>query len=160
MPVQIVHFVTARCNLRCEHCFYKESLDAPNPGEISIESLDRTASEIGPVLWYALAGGEPFLRGDLVEVITTIQKRCRPKVLSLPTNGWYVERTYLATLHTLQKLDGANFIVFLSLDGPKAVHDQIRGEGSFERAKACIERLRPLQEMFPNLYLNVITTVM
>ncbi len=160
MPVQIVHFVTARCNLRCEHCFYKESLDAPNPGEISIESLDRTASEIGPVLWYSLAGGEPFLRGDLVEVVATIQKRCRPRVLSLPTNGWYIERTYLATLRTLQRLNDAKFIVFLSVDGPKAVHDEIRGEGSFERAKACIERLRPLQGMFPNLYLNVITTVM
>ena len=26
-PIQIIHYVTARCNLRCEHCFYKETLD-------------------------------------------------------------------------------------------------------------------------------------
>lgn len=160
MPVQIVHFVTARCNLRCEHCFYKESLDDPNPGEISIETLDSTVRGIGPVLWYSLAGGEPYLRGDLVEVLSTIRSRCRPRVLSVPTNGWYVERTFRTTLRTLQRLDGGNLIVFLSLDGPAEVHDEIRGDGSFERAKACMERLRPLQDLFSNLYLNVITTVM
>jgi MoaA/NifB/PqqE/SkfB family radical SAM enzyme len=160
MPVQIVHFVTARCNLRCEHCFYKESLDAPNPGEISLESLDRTVSDIGPVLWYSLAGGEPFLRKDLVDVISIIRNRCRPRVLSVPTNGWYVERTFHSTLRALQRITGGNLVVFLSLDGPEEVHDAIRGVGSFSKARACMERLRPLQEFFPNLYLNVITTVM
>ena len=90
MPVQIVHYVTARCNLRCEHCFYKETLDAPNPGEMSLETLEKTMSEIGPVLWYSLAGGEPFLRNDLTDIIGLVQKRCRPKVFSFPTNGWFV----------------------------------------------------------------------
>ena len=160
MPVQLVHFITSRCNLRCEHCFYKETLDDPNPGEISLETLDRTTREIGPVLWYSLAGGEPFLRGDLVDVLATIRKRCRPRVLSVPTNGWFVERTFHTTLRALQRMERGNFIVFLSLDGPEGVHDAIRGEGSFARAKECMDRLRPLQELFPNLYLNVITTVM
>ena len=160
MPVQIVHFITSRCNLRCEHCFYKETLDDPNPGEISLETLDRTTQEIGPVLWYSLAGGEPFLRGDLVDLIDTVQERCRPRVFSIPTNGWFVERTFQTTLRALQRIERGNFILFLSLDGPEKIHDAIRGEGSFAKARECIDRLRPLQNLFPNLYLNVITTVM
>jgi len=160
MPVQIVHFVTARCNLRCEHCFYKESLDAPNPGEISLDTLERTTQDIGPVLWYSLAGGEPVLRSDLADVVGVVQKRCRPKVFSFPTNGWFVERTYLTVLRSLQKMDGGNLVVFFSFDGPESVHDEIRGKDSFKRAFEAFARLKPLQSLYPELHLNVITTVM
>jgi uncharacterized radical SAM superfamily Fe-S cluster-containing enzyme len=159
MPVQIVNYVTARCNLRCEHCFYKDTLDAPDPGELPLEVIERTMREIGPVLWYSLAGGEPFLRNDLVELICLAQKHCRPKVFSFPTNGWYVERTSRTTLRALQKLERGNIILFFSLDGPREVHDKIRGEGLFDRVKQSMERLRPLQAIYPNLYLNVVTTV-
>lgn len=159
MPVQIINYVTARCNLRCEHCFYKETLDAPDPGELSLETLDRVTREIGPVLWYSLAGGEPFIRKDLKDLIGIIHKNCRPKVFSFPTNGWYVERTFLTTLRVLQIMRGGNLILFFSLDGPRAIHDQIRGKGSFDRVRQTMNRLRPLQAIYPNLYLNVITTV-
>ena len=159
MPIQVIHYVTARCNLRCEHCFYKDTLDAPNPGEMSLETLERTTGEIGPVLWYSLAGGEPFLRGDLVEVIETVQRNCRPKVFSFPTNGWFVERTFRATLTALQRMDRGNLILFFSLDGPQPIHDEIRGDDSYARVVETIERLQPLQAIYPNLYLNVVTTV-
>ena len=36
--------------------------------------------KIGPVLWYSLAGGEPFIRSDLEYLIQDVQKHCRPKV--------------------------------------------------------------------------------
>ena len=29
-----------RCNLRCNHCFYKDTLDAPNPGEMNLDIID------------------------------------------------------------------------------------------------------------------------
>src|SRR5690606_10511414 len=51
MPVALIHFITARCNLRCEHCFYKETLDAKDPGEQSLAQLDKTTREAGPLLW-------------------------------------------------------------------------------------------------------------
>ena len=160
MPVQIVHYVTARCNLRCEHCFYKETLDAPNPGEMSLETMNRTMEEIGPTLWHALAGGEPFLRSDLDEVIALVQKHCRPKVLSFPTNGWYVDRTFEITLRTLQRIERGNLVIAFSLDGPEDLHDEIRGSGSYARVIQTMERLRPLKALYPNLHLNVVTTVM
>jgi len=159
MPVQIVHYVTARCNLRCEHCFYKETLDAPNPGEMSLETLEKTMSDIGPVLWYSLAGGEPFLRNDLSDIIGLAQTHCRPKVFSFPTNGWFIERTFSQTLRSLQQMNQGNLILFFSLDGPQGIHDGIRGENSYSRVIKCFERLRPLQRLYPNLYLNVVTTV-
>jgi len=159
MPIQVIAYVTARCNLRCEHCFYKETLDAPSPGELPLDVFNRTTRGIGPVLWFSLGGGEPFIRKDLDKVIEIIQRNCRPKVFSFPTNGWYTEKTFETTLRVLQKMDEGNLILFFSLDGPREIHDQIRGPGSFDRVKATMERLRPLTALYPNLYLNVITTV-
>jgi len=160
MPIQIIHFVTSRCNLRCEHCFYKETLDAPNPGEMSLTTMATTTEEIGPVLWYALAGGEPFLRSDLDEVIDIVQTHCRPKVFSFPTNGWYSDRTFQTTLRALQRMKRGNLIIAFSLDGPEQIHDEIRGEDSYAKVVETMERLRPLKAIYPNLYINVVTTVM
>ena len=159
LPVQIIAYVTARCNLRCEHCFYKETLDKPEWGELPLEVFNRTTRNIGPVLWFSLAGGEPFVRKDLSTLIDVVQTNCRPKVFSFPTNGWYTETTFDTCLRVLQKMDGGNLILFFSLDGPKAIHDQIRGAGSFDRVHATMTRLRPLTALYPNFYLNVITTV-
>lgn len=159
LPVQIIAYVTSRCNLRCEHCFYKETLDAPNPGELPLDVFDKTTRGIGPVLWFSLAGGEPFLRKDLSQLIELVQTNCRPKVFSFPTNGWYIDKTFETCLRVLQTLERGNLILFFSLDGPKEMHDRIRGRDSFDRVKATMERLRPLTKIYPNLYLNVITTV-
>ena len=159
LPVQIIAYVTARCNLRCEHCFYKETLDAEGRGELPLDVFARTTENIGPVLWFSLAGGEPFVRKDLSQLIDVVQANCRPKVFSFPTNGWYTEQTFETCLRVLQKMQTGNLILFFSLDGPKEMHDTIRGEGSFDRVKATMARLRPLTRIYPNLYLNVITTV-
>jgi len=159
LPVQLIAYVTARCNLRCEHCFYKETLDNPDRGELPLEVFNETTRSMGPVLWFSLAGGEPFVRKDLNKLIEVIQTNCRPKVFSFPTNGWYTESTFDGCLRVLQKMDEGNLILFFSLDGPKEIHDQIRGAGSFDRVRATMARLRPLTAMYPNLYLNVITTV-
>ncbi|OHC79675.1 MAG: hypothetical protein A3G18_12470 [Rhodospirillales bacterium RIFCSPLOWO2_12_FULL_58_28] len=126
---------------------------------MSLNAVDKATREIGPVLWYSLAGGEPVLRNDLVELTGIIQRNCRPHIFSLPTNGWYVEKTFRAVQEILQRHERMNLLVFLSLDGPRQVHDSIRGEGSFGRARQTMERLRPLQKFYPNLYLNVTTTV-
>ncbi len=159
MPVQIINFVTAVCNLRCTHCFYKEALDSPNPGELPLDLLDKTTSEVGPLLWYAFGGGEIYLRKDLPELVRVIQKNCRPKVMSVPSNGWYSDKTYESTLRILQEMEWGDFVLMISIDGPREVHDAVRGEGSFDRAKATFRRLRKLQDLYPNFNLTITTTV-
>ncbi len=158
-PIQIINYVTSRCNLRCSHCFYKDSLNNPNPGEIPRENLIKTMKEIGPVLWYSLAGGEPFIRPDLENVIQDVHHYCRPKVFSFPTNGWYTEKTFKTVLRTLQRLKRGNIILFFSLDGPENIHDEIRGKGSFEKLSNTINRLRSLKKIYNNLYINFVLTV-
>ena len=159
LPIQIINYVTSRCNLRCNHCFYKETLDKPDPGEMKLDLLDKTTKEIGPVLWYSLAGGEPFIRKDLPELVALIKKNCRPKVFSFPTNGWYTEKTFHDTIKILQSDPKGSFLLFFSLDGPKKVHDKIRGKGSYDQVKKTVDCLKKIQKLYKNLYLNFVITV-
>ena len=159
-PIQIVNFITARCNLRCNHCFYKDTLDAPDPGEMNIEIINNYTKKIGSVLWYALGGGEPFLRKDIPKLFETVKKNCNPKIFTIPTNGWYVEKIYLSTLRMLQfSKNNNNIIIQFSIDGNQEMHDQIRGKNSYSKVKEAMERLKPLQEIYQNLNFSIITVV-
>ena len=158
-PIQFIQYVTARCNLRCDHCFYKETLDKKDAGEISKDLLVSTAKNISPLLWYSIAGGEPFIRKDLGKIISEIQQKSRPKILSLPTNGWYTKKTYQTVLEVMQKTNRGKFLVFFSIDGRNDAHDEIRGDNSYEKLKQTYKALSKLKKIYPRLYLGIIITV-
>ena len=159
-PIQIVNFITARCNLRCNHCFYKDTLNAPNPGEMSLDRINNYTKKFGKILWYALGGGEPFIRNDLHKMYEVIYNNCRPKVFTIPTNGWYIEKIFISTLRMLQYSKGkGSIIIQFSIDGDQKMHDQIRGINSFKKVKDSIDRLKPLQNLYGNLYFSIITVV-
>ncbi len=158
-PIQIVHYVTARCNLRCSHCFYKETLDKKDSGEQPLEIFRKTSRQIGPVLWYALAGGEVFVRKDFVELFSIIIDECRPKYISIPTNGWYTERTFKLINRTLMKYPDIFFSLYFSIDGYEETHDLIRGKNSFANLKNTYFKLKKLQAYYKNFNLNIVTTI-
>ena len=80
MPLQLVLFVTSRCNMRCDHCFYLDEINDSSRTELSIEQIETLAKELGGLNWVALSGGEPYLRKDLVEIIQAFYKHSRPNI--------------------------------------------------------------------------------
>ena len=158
-PIQIIQYVTGRCNLRCHHCFYKETLDKPDPGELSPKILINMAKQSGPLLWYSLAGGEPFIRKDFSEIVLGVKKEAKPIIISLPSNGWYTERTYLSCLKIMQNYEDGLFIVFISIDGPQEIHDNIRGENSFQKIRETFSLLKKLSALYEKLHINIVITV-
>ena len=158
-PVQLIQYVTARCNLRCDHCFYKNTLDAKDPGEIDVDTLISKTENLAPFLWYSITGGEVFIRKDFEKLVLEIQNKLRPKFFSFPTNGWYTKRTFEGVLHVLQRLKRGNLILFFSIDGPEDMHDKIRGPNSYKKLKETIDYLKLLVQVYPRLYINVVITV-
>ncbi len=158
-PIQIIHYVTSRCNLRCHHCFYKETLDKKDPGEQELQIFKKTSKQIGPVLWYALAGGEVFIRKDIVKLLSIIIDNSRPKYISIPTNGWYTERTSEFMNQILRKYPNIFFSLYFSIDGHEEVHDQIRGENSYKRVRETYFKLKKLQKYYKNFNLNIVTVI-
>ena len=159
-PIQIVNFITSRCNLRCNHCFYKDTLDAKDPGEMNLPIINEYTKNFGSVLWYALGGGEPFVRSDLHKLYEKVETNCRPKVFTIPTNGWYKDKIFLSTLRMLQFSKGKKpIIIQFSLDGNQEMHDQIRGDKSHEKVIESLELLKKLQSIYKQLHFSVITVV-
>ena len=60
MVIQFKSFNLPLLDVICGVCiaFYKESLDAPNPGELDQKIFNQLAEETKPLLWYGFAGGE------------------------------------------------------------------------------------------------------
>lgn len=158
-PVQLIQYVTARCNLRCDHCFYKNTLDAKDPGEIEVDKLISKSKYLAPFLWYSITGGEVFIRKDFTKLVLEIQNKLRPKFFSFPTNGWYTKKTFEGVLYVLQRLKRGNLILFFSIDGSESIHDEIRGPNSYKKLKETIEALKILQPVYPRLYVNIVITV-
>ncbi len=155
VPTHLTVYVTGRCNLRCRHCFHFEEVRDGLPG-LDLERIRRLGATAGRLLWVSLGGGEPFLRDDLVEIGAAF-----PGVrhLTIPTNG-LVAGTADTAAALAERLPGTGVFVSVSLDGPREIHDSIRGRrGAFQQS---IEGLREIQERADgrsNLSVGVITCV-
>ena len=120
------------CNLDCTYCFYleKEKLFPPHePFRMSDELLDTYIRQYierqdGPEVSFAWQGGEPTLLGvEFFRKVVDLQRRHgggRRINNAMQTNGTLLDDTWGAFL----KEHG--FLVGLSLDGPRALHDAYR----------------------------------
>ena len=128
----LVKPVSASCNLRCEYCFYIDHLDYVKKGDkpvMSDETLEKMISaymQVGlPEYSFTWQGGEPTLAGlDFFKRAVELQKQYAPpgsKISnSLQTNATLIDQP-LAEFFTKN-----NFLLGVSLDGPKAIHDKFR----------------------------------
>jgi SynChlorMet cassette radical SAM/SPASM protein ScmE len=129
-PKSVDISITNRCNLRCRYCYHFESagdVAADLPAEEWLqffEELNRCA-----VMEVTLAGGEPFIREDLREIIGGIVRhRMRFGILS---NGTLIDDDMAAFLASTGRCN----YVQVSIDGSMPVsHDAMRGQGSFAKA--------------------------
>ena len=127
--------ITDRCNLACRHCGVLPRGDGPSdlaPGRI--RRLADEARELG-VRELSLSGGEPMVRDDLFDLLRYATERFR--VVHLFTNATLVDRDKARLLADL----GVD--IQISLDGASdAVHDALRGRGSFRKTIEGIEHLQ------------------
>ena len=129
--------ITNRCNLRCLYCYHfggagDVQKDLPKEEWLRFfEELNRCA-----VMDVTLAGGEPFMRKDLKELIeSVVANRMRYSVL---TNGTLVTEKMASFLASTGRCDS----VQVSIDGSTPdVHDSCRGKGNFVRAVEGAKRL-------------------
>jgi SynChlorMet cassette radical SAM/SPASM protein ScmE len=130
--------ITNRCNLRCKYCYHFTS-----PGDVGkdlpkeewlkfFEELNKCG-----VMSVSIAGGEPFCREDLQEIITSVvQNKMRFSIL---TNGTLVTEQMAQFIASTGRCDNTQ----VSIDGSiPTTHDACRGKGTFKRALEGIQCLR------------------
>ena len=155
-PARSFHVMTKPigpiCNLDCKYCFYLEKEEL-YPGKSNwrmsdevLESYIRQyiAAQDVPEVTFAWQGGEPTLMGvDFFRRAVEFQKRFADgKKISnaIQTNGTLLDDTWGEFLKQNQ------FLVGLSIDGPRRFHDVYRvdkeGKPSFDRVLAGMRLLK------------------
>ncbi len=158
-PIYLTYFVTSRCNLKCQHCFYWDSLNNIK-NELSLEEIEKFSKTIGNLFVLSLTGGEPFLRKDLHNIVEIFHKNVKPKIVSIITNGYFTKDCIEITKKILDSCKGISLIIQLSLDGVEEDHNLIRMKNdSFKKALETFHALKELKSIHKNLNLGIITTI-
>jgi len=129
------------CNLSCRHCFLGESTRASlsdRPTLAGLTGLVDEAVDSGARTIF-FTGGEPFARADLPALLAHAAGKADVAVL---TNATLIDEAMIARFDRegLGSLtDRLSFQV--SIDGPAAAHDAMRGNGAHGRAVRGIRLL-------------------
>lgn len=158
-PLQVIHFVTAKCNFSCKHCFYHEELNKKN-NELTLEEIKKMSSNMGPIFFLLIGGGEPFIRQDLPEIIKTYYENNGIQNLSIPTNASLTKKTVADCEKILSECSDLKFSLSLSLDGLHEEHDLVRSHpGSFKKLVETFHEVSKLKEKYPNFCVNILSTI-
>lgn len=159
LPIQLIFFVTNRCNSKCIHCFYKNNLNQKTD-ELTIDEIESFSKTLKSVLWLALTGGEPYLRKDFPEITKVLYKNMHPEIITITTNALQKEKTVLDTVSILKECKKSNIMVYVSIDGLNQTHEKIRGvSGCFGNTISTFKELQKLKNNFKNFSLSTITTL-
>lgn len=154
----LILYVTDKCNLSCQSCFFHQSLNTGNG--LALPEYEKIAENAGKFSILLLSGGEPFLQNNLVEICSAFIDKCSIDSLLIPTNAALTEIVALKTEELLKKYPSVSISVNPSLDGLAAYHDKNRGQvGTFEKALKTIEKLCALKSRYSNLKI-VVNSVM
>ncbi len=150
------------CNLGCDYCYYlskEQLLSTDSHWRISDETLENFIKQYieqqnAHEIVFSWQGGEPSLLGlDFFKKVIALQKKYAPAHVrcenDLQTNGTLLNDEWCEFLRE------NNFLVGLSIDGPKPLHDTYRryahGGGSFDKVFATSKLLRKHNVNFATL---------
>lgn len=129
--------VTSRCNARCAMCGLWQKETEPEVEPSFYYNLPKSLTNIN------VTGGEPFLRKDLLQILSVISDRCRKVRPVISTNGLLTDRI-LRSIPLFIKINQRTSLR-VSIDGIGKTHDDIRGvKGGFDKAMATLKGLLDL----------------
>lgn len=115
--------VTNKCNIRCKHCyFFAYDQDKQLAPEEWLDKLEELKSDGFPFRSATWVGGEPLLRKDLIA-----EGRKHFMFNIVVTNG------------TLGLPDWKDVMFHISVDGTEQSHDDIRGQGVYQKILKTVE---------------------
>lgn len=157
-PIQLIHFVTSRCNARCKHCFFWSKLNSQE--ELTLEEIDKITKNLPDLIILNISGGEPFIRKDFADIIKTYYRNTPVKEVAIPTNGTFTNKIVNDCEDILKNCPNLNLNIVVSLDGPEEIHNEIRQvKDCFNMAMRTFNELKQLQKKYSNLQLSVISTL-
>lgn len=139
--------VTEKCNWHCRHCYQEKNknnkeLDLGKMVDV-LENFINLGDKLSipfPLLSVAFTGGEPFARGDFIDLLENIKKYKNRVVFSILTNGSFLTKEIIIKL----KDDIGIRSIQFSVEGYRDLNDSIRGKGSYDLVKEKIKLLNDI----------------
>ncbi len=141
IPPFLIASITTQCNLHCKGCYARanHSCYDRKSAEIAPKLLDadqwgnifRQAEELG-IGFILLAGGEPFVRRDVLAIAAEHTRILFPVF----TNGTMIDADYLDLLDQKR-----NLIPIVSIEGKRETTDARRGAGIYQRLQSTMQEL-------------------
>jgi radical SAM protein with 4Fe4S-binding SPASM domain len=157
-PEYVTLFVTQKCNLKCEHCFYWESLNT-NINALSLDEIEKISASMNDFLFLLITGGEPFLRKDLTEVVEVFYKNNNVRKMNIMSNGTLPERMLSRLKEIYNKCPDLYLTLYISFDGIGEQHSTIRGvKDCYEKSIDTIRQIKEVQDNYPKLSIGVAMT--
>lgn len=128
-PIYAVWEVTLRCDQPCQHCGSRAG--AARDDELDTQACIQIAQDLGRLgcREVVLIGGEAYLRPDIEIIISALRDAKIRPVMQSGGRG-------LVKGDRLERLKAAGLMqIGISIDGPREVHDKLRGNaGSYDAA--------------------------
>ena len=163
-PVLLNILVTSVCDMRCTHCFFTEELDDRPRKKLQMktEEIEKISETLGGNLGVLiLAGGEPFTRKDLPEIVRAFYENNKLESVYLMSNGQIQKRIMPDVTRILDECPNLNVAVALGIDGLEAQHEKIRQKlGSWTIAIDTARQLQAIKREHPRLDIQTCTCFM
>lgn len=153
---------SSNCNLRCKYCFYHSVAENRTTQSYGIMRIDTLESVVRKALkfadkmcTFAFQGGEPTIVGinffkKLIEFVKIYNNKNVVINFALQTNGILIDEEWAKFLAE------NNFLVGISLDGPKDIHNSHRiddkNHGTFNKVMKAIELFKKFKVQYNILY--------
>ena len=152
------------CDMRCRYCFYMDEMSNRQVASYGMMSLDTLEAIVKRTLSFAqgsctfmFQGGEPTLAGlDFFKAALEFEKKWNVNKVqiyhALQTNGYSMNEEWA------QLFAQNHFLLGVSLDGPKEIHDANRidaaGNGTYQKVMHAIQLLKQYKVEF-----NILTVI-
>jgi len=141
IPSFLIASITEQCNLNCTGCYSRAKKESNRTGEMNREDWKRIfteAEEMG-ISAILLAGGEPFLRSDIID-----EAALHPSILfPVFTNGTMMDSTRLDIFDKYRHM-----IPIISIEGDEKLTDERRGEGIHAGTLKVMDKLNETGLLF------------
>jgi MoaA/NifB/PqqE/SkfB family radical SAM enzyme len=142
----VTFFVTTVCNAKCETCFYWENLN-DDSSVMSFEEIQRLSKSMPNFPHLLCSGGEPFMRKDFADILSTFVENNNLCSITIPTNALLTDKI-VDTCRTVKRRHPHLMLeISHSLDGLAETHDRMRGvKNNFAKVMDTVNALNELRD--------------
>lgn len=144
IPAFLIASITSSCNLHCAGCYSRANhacVDSEPVSQLTTndwKNIFDEAKDLG-ISFILLAGGEPMIRRDVIEVAASKSEILFP----IFTNGTMIDDKYIDLFKKSR-----NLVPVISIEGREEKTDERRGEGIYKRVINSMDLMQKNKVLF------------